>query len=152
MKTIEFPPKNTFSSLTKRPVFEKNDIENLIKGIFEKVENEGDNALKFYAEKFDNQVLDTIKVSQQEIEEALSRLNSNTEVKIVGCGRTDAGVHAMQYFFHAELPSEHAIDNLAYKLNKMLSPCISVQRIFPVSNEMHARFSPTKRTYRYFIH
>jgi hypothetical protein len=31
MKTIEFPPKNTFSSLTKRPVFEKNDIENLSK-------------------------------------------------------------------------------------------------------------------------
>ena len=53
MNIIEFPPKNTFSSLTKRPVFEKNDIENLIKGIFEKVENEGDNALKFYAEKLE---------------------------------------------------------------------------------------------------
>ena len=82
MNIIEFPPKNTFSSLTKRPVFEKNDIENLIKGIFEKVENEGDNALKFYAEKFDNQVLDTIEVSQQEIEEAISLVDEELKIAI----------------------------------------------------------------------
>lgn len=82
MKTIEFPPKNTFSSLTKRPVFEKNDIENLIKGIFEKVENEGDNALKFYAEKFDNQVLDTIEVSQQEIAEAINLVDEELKIAI----------------------------------------------------------------------
>ena len=82
MKTIEFPPKNTFSSLTKRPVFEKNDIENLIKGIFEKVENEGDDALKFYAEKFDNQVLDTIEVSEQEIIEAISLVDEELKIAI----------------------------------------------------------------------
>ncbi len=82
MKTIEFPPKNTFSSLTKRPVFEKNDIENLIKGIFEKVENEGDNALKFYAEKFDNQILETIEVSQQEIAEAISLVDEELKIAI----------------------------------------------------------------------
>ena len=82
MKIIEFPPKNTFSSLTKRPVFEKNDIENLIKGIFEKVENEGDNALKFYAEKFDNQVLDSIEVSQQEIAEAVNLVDEELKTAI----------------------------------------------------------------------
>ena len=82
MNIIEFPPKNTFSSLTKRPVFEKNDIENLIKEIFERVENEGDNALKFYAEKFDNQVLDTIEVSQQEVEEAISLVDEELKIAI----------------------------------------------------------------------
>ncbi len=82
MNIIEFPTKNTFSSLTKRPVFEKNDIENLIKGIFEKVEDEGDNALKFYAEKFDNQVLDTIEVSQQEVEEAISLVDEELKIAI----------------------------------------------------------------------
>lgn len=82
MKIIEFPPKNTFSSLTKRPVFEKNDIENLIKGIFENVENEGDKALKFYAEKFDNQVLETIEVSQQEIEEAIGLVDEELKTAI----------------------------------------------------------------------
>ena len=82
MKTIEFPPKNTFSSLTKRPVFEKNDIENLIKGIFEKVENEGDNALKFYAEKFDNQSLESIEVSKEEITEAINLVDEELKTAI----------------------------------------------------------------------
>ena len=82
MKTIEFPPKNTFNRLTKRPVFEKNDIENLIKGIFEKVENEGDDALKFYAEKFDNQILETIEVSEQEIIKAISLVDEELKIAI----------------------------------------------------------------------
>ncbi len=89
---------------------------------------------------------------QQEIEEALTRLNSNTELQIVGCGRTDTGVHAKQYFFHVDLPEEMQTNQLVYKLNKMLSPNIAVQRAFPVKDELHARFSATKRTYRYFIH
>lgn len=82
MNIIEFPPKNTFNILTKRPVFEKKDIENLIKGIFEKVENEGDNALKFYAEKFENQILETIEVSQQEIAEAISLVDEELKIAI----------------------------------------------------------------------
>ena len=82
MKLIEFPPKNTFSILTKRPVFEKNDIENLIKGIFEKVENEGDDALKFYAEKYDNQILKTIEVSKEEITEAINLVDEELKTVI----------------------------------------------------------------------
>lgn len=82
MKIIEFPPKNTFNSLTKRPVFEKNDIENLIKGIFEKVENDGDEALKYYAQKFDNQALETLVVSEQEISEAVSLIDDGLKTAI----------------------------------------------------------------------
>lgn len=82
MKLIEFPPKNTFSSLTKRPVFEKNDIENLIKGIFEKVEKEGDKALQFYAEKFDNQSLESIEVSKEEITEAINLVDEEVKIAI----------------------------------------------------------------------
>ena len=82
MNIIEFPPKNTFNRLTKRPVFEKNDIENLIKGIFEKVENEGDDALKFYAEKFDNQSLESIEVSKEEITEAINLVDEELKTAI----------------------------------------------------------------------
>ena len=82
MKTIEFPPKNTFNSLTKRPVFEKNDIENLIKRIFEKVEKDGDDALKFYAEKFDNQILEAIEVSEQEISESINFVDEELKTAI----------------------------------------------------------------------
>ena len=88
---------------------------------------------------------------QEEIETCLSKLYSNKKIEIVGCGRTDTGVHAKQYFFHVDLELDAGTeDQMRYKLNKMLSPNISVQRIFKF--EMHARFDATLRTYRYFIH
>ncbi len=89
---------------------------------------------------------------QQEIEEALTRLNSNVPVSVVGCGRTDTGVHAKQYFLHVDLPEIPDTEQFKYKLNKMLSGNISIQKIYLVDHDLHARFSATARTYRYFIH
>lgn len=89
---------------------------------------------------------------QQEIEKALTRLNSNVPVSVVGCGRTDTGVHAKQYFLHVDLPEIPDTEQFKYKLNKMLSGNISIQRIYLVDPDLHARFSATTRTYRYFIH
>jgi tRNA pseudouridine38-40 synthase len=89
---------------------------------------------------------------QGEIEEALSRLFSNQQIPIVGCGRTDTGVHAKRYFFHAELPEDIETNQLIYKLNKMISPAIAFHGAFPVHVDLHARFSATSRTYRYFLH
>jgi tRNA pseudouridine38-40 synthase len=75
-------------------------------------------------------------------------LNGNKPVGIVGCGRTDTGVHAKQYFFHVELP-DVSLAELQYKLNKMLPSDIKIIDAF--YNEQHARFDAKKRTYRYFI-
>jgi len=86
---------------------------------------------------------------QEEIETQLSKLFGSTA--IVGCGRTDTGVHAANYFFHVEL-NETSVetDKLIFKLNRMLPPSVVIHRIFPC--DLHARFDATKRTYRYFIH
>lgn len=89
---------------------------------------------------------------QGEIESAMTKLNSNVPVQIVGCGRTDTGVHAHQYFIHVDLPVIKDCANYLYKLNKMLPNSIALYSIHPVSNDLHARFSATQRTYRYFIH
>lgn len=92
-------------------------------------------------------------VSVQEIiENAISKLFSGKKISIVGCGRTDAGVHAQQYFFHIDLPEEFDTENLVFKLNRMLSDAVVVFKILEVSDELHARFNANSRTYRYFIH
>ena len=88
---------------------------------------------------------------QGEITDALTRLNGNEPIEIVGCGRTDTGVHASCYYFHADL-SILSPKELKFKLNKMLPESIVVYNVFPVSNELHARFDARWRTYRYFIH
>ena len=88
---------------------------------------------------------------QQTLQEALSML-LQTDIEVVGAGRTDAGVSARMMVAHFE--TDKACDNeqLVYKLNKLLPHDIAVQRIWEVPDEMHARFSATSRTYHYYIH
>lgn len=88
---------------------------------------------------------------QERLEWALSTL-LRQEVNVTGAGRTDAGVHARVMVAHFDF--EEAIDcqQLCYKLNRLLPFDIAVQEVKQVSDDMHARFSATSRTYHYYIH
>lgn len=88
---------------------------------------------------------------QETIENALTKLNSNVPISIVGCGRTDAGVHASDYFFHVDFEISWDTEQTVFKLNKMLPDSIAIYEMFEVASDFHARFDATKRTYRYFI-
>ena len=94
------------------------------------------------------------QVSVQEVvERALSKILSNKPIEIVGCGRTDTGVHAAQYFFHVDIAfSMFSLSDLHYKMNSILPNDIAVYAVTEVGQDIHARFSATARTYRYFIH
>lgn len=88
---------------------------------------------------------------QAVIEKALTQLNSNISVEIIGCGRTDTGVHAKNYYAHFD--SNHELDTEVYrhKLNTMLPNDISVYQVIKVDSSAHARFDATARTYEYHI-
>lgn len=88
---------------------------------------------------------------QQTLQEALSTL-LQTDIEVVGAGRTDAGVSARMMVAHFETSKACDNEQLVYKLNKLLPHDIAVQRIWEVPDEMHARFSATSRTYHYYIH
>ena len=88
---------------------------------------------------------------QEVIEDVLTRLNSNDVIKVVGCGRTDTGVHAHHFILHVDNVDKIDVDYHLRKMNMMLPPSISINRIFEVENDKHARFNATSRTYRYFI-
>ena len=87
---------------------------------------------------------------QEVIEMALSKILKQP-VAINGCGRTDAKVHASQYFFHADIPDTLDFD-LLFRLNKLLPDDIAVFDIIPMQGDPHARFDGVIRTYDYFIH
>ena len=87
---------------------------------------------------------------QEELEKALSTI-LRTKTNIVGCGRTDSGVHASAFFAHFESDEKLDFDSLTFKLNCMISREVAVHRVFEVSPDLHARFSATARTYNYFI-
>lgn len=89
---------------------------------------------------------------QAELQKALSTL-LRQDVEVVGAGRTDTGVHARQMAAHFDLDAPLADPRqLAYKLNRLLPRDIAVYDVFPVADDMHARFSATRRTYHYYIH
>ncbi|NRA11674.1 MAG: tRNA pseudouridine(38-40) synthase TruA [Crocinitomicaceae bacterium] len=89
---------------------------------------------------------------QQVIEESLSKMHSNREIKVLGCGRTDSGVHAKHFALHVELPTIADTNKMTFKLNRMLPESIVISKIYSVDSELHARFSAKARTYRYYIH
>ena len=118
---------------------------------------------------------------QQRLQEALSTL-LRQPIEVVGAGRTDTGVHAKMMVAHFDWEGEMFMDslvppapeasaeeprrafnarsnvqfsifnNLVFKLNKLLPHDIAVQEVRQVSDDIHARFSATSRTYHYFIH
>ena len=84
------------------------------------------------------------------IENALSLL-LREEVSVTGCGRTDTGVNARQFFAHFETEQQIDLQKLTDKLNSFLPKEIAIYRIFPVEEGLHARFSAVSRTYKYYV-
>jgi tRNA pseudouridine38-40 synthase len=87
---------------------------------------------------------------QECIEDVLSKFLKE-RVHCMGCGRTDAGVHASQYYFHIDV-SHEIDDKLLFAINRMLPSDISVFDFQQVKTQNHAQHSAIQRTYNYFIH
>ena len=72
------------------------------------------------------------------------------KIETTGCGRTDAGVHASQYFAHFDW--EGPIPNgFSGRLNRLLPPDIALYRVFEAAPDAHARFDAVLRSYEYRI-
>lgn len=87
---------------------------------------------------------------QAEINKALSTFLQE-EIIVLGCGRTDTGVHAKQFFAHFDSEILFESKQLIYKLNCLLPKDIACTKIFNVDDKSHARYSATSRTYEYWI-
>ncbi len=90
---------------------------------------------------------------QQVVQDKLSILLQE-KIDITGCGRTDTGVHAEDYFAHFDSVKEGLGDDdkYLYRFNKILPEDIAIHKLFRVKDNAHARFDATSRTYQYRIH
>lgn len=88
---------------------------------------------------------------QELIEKAISAILKYS-IPVTGCGRTDAGVSASDFYCHFDslsLLSTTECEQLTYKLNRFLPQDIVIFSIFQVNADAHARFSATSREYNY---
>jgi tRNA pseudouridine38-40 synthase len=93
-------------------------------------------------------------ITIQKMLETSFHLLLKEKIELTGCGRTDAGVHAKQYFAHFDndaLFSDHFLEKLKDKLNSFLPGVLVIYSIFKVDNDLHARFSAIERTYKYYV-
>lgn len=87
---------------------------------------------------------------QAEVETAFEILHKERLV-MTGSSRTDAGVHALQNFFHFDF--EGIVNpKFVYKINAILPADIVVKSIRQVSNGAHCRFDALGREYKYYIY
>lgn len=102
---------------------------------------------------------------QEELEKALTTI-LRTPIEVVGAGRTDAGVHALNMVAHFDVADDiiakmnKSVDcrpltvdynRLINNLNSLLPYDIAVKKIEKVTDEAHARFDALSRKYEYHI-
>ena len=87
---------------------------------------------------------------QAEINKALTVI-LNTNIQVMGAGRTDAGVHAKQMFAHFDCDIDFEIKDLMFKLNRFFPSDIVIHDIFKVKEDANCRFDAISRTYQYHI-
>ncbi|TDE03865.1 tRNA pseudouridine(38-40) synthase TruA [Flavobacterium hiemivividum] len=87
---------------------------------------------------------------QETLNKAISTV-LNSEISIMGAGRTDTGVHAKEMYAHFDFETPFDIPNIVHKLNSFLPKDVVVYNIIAVPDEAHARFDALKRTYEYHI-
>jgi tRNA pseudouridine38-40 synthase len=89
---------------------------------------------------------------QEVLNEKISLLTGE-KVNLVGCGRTDTGVHARMFFAHFDVENPILVspEDFIFKLNGFHLKDIAAYNLWAVPDEYHARFSAISRTYQYYI-
>lgn len=87
---------------------------------------------------------------QGELEKAIERV-TQTQVRILGAGRTDAGVHASGQVIAFDVAWRHTTQALHRALNAVLPADIAIRQLTATRATFHPRFDAKRRRYRYII-
>lgn len=90
----------------------------------------------------------TSKTIQEVLESSLKKLLKK-DVTLIGAGRTDAGVHAMNQVANFKIDEKFNAEKILYSLNSVLPPDIAVRSIEEAKENFHSRHSAKKREYEY---
>ena len=92
----------------------------------------------------------SVSTIQDKIEKVLSKMTGE-EIQVIGCGRTDTGVHADKYTANFKTNSEKKIPEMLKYLREFLPEDISVTSLREVNDRFHSRLNAISKTYVYTI-
>lgn len=96
------------------------------------------------------QIQNNVDTIQGAVQAALKTLYRE-DIELTGASRTDAGVHALQNFFHFDTDTA-ILQKQVYNLNAILPNTIVIKAIYEVPPTAHCRFDATTRSYIYKLH
>jgi tRNA pseudouridine38-40 synthase len=107
--------------------------------------------LSYHGEQYSGfQVQENARTIQSEVQKAF-HIFYKQEVELTGSSRTDAGVHALQNFFHFDWQEEFNQQHI-YNLNAILPPDIVIKSVREVQPTAHSRFDALSREYQYHVY
>ena len=98
MKVIKYPAKEEWKELVKRPHLDVSQLNATVEGVLEDVRNHGDEAVKRYEEKFDHARLDSLSVSEAEMDEAEHMVSAELKHALELAHHNIARFHESQKF------------------------------------------------------
>ena len=111
---------------------------------FLEIAYKGNNYSGFQSQK------NTEKTIQEEVEKAFATLQKE-KVIMTGSSRTDAGVHALQNYFHFDY-DDKIHPQFVYKMNAILPGDIVAKKITQMPDKVHCRYDAVSREYKYFLY
>lgn len=97
-----------------------------------------------------NQKGNKVSTIQDKIEKILSKMTGE-EVQLIGCGRTDSGVHAKNYVANFKTNSTMLLEEIIKYINEYLPEDITIKDVREASERFHSRFNVKAKTYEYTI-
>ena len=98
MKVIKYPAKEEWSEIVERPHLDVSQLNATVQGVLDDVKNHGDEAVKRYEEKFDHAHLDSLAVTEAEIEEAEQLVSQELKDALHLAHHNIAAFHQSQKF------------------------------------------------------
>jgi tRNA pseudouridine38-40 synthase len=110
--------------------------------------------LAYNGENYFGWQMQSTHISVQEVLTRVISLILKENICIVGAGRTDAGVHAKEFYAHFDASfvlTEENKSDFIYHMNSFLPQDIVIYDILNVIENAHARFDALSRTYKYYV-
>ena len=98
MEIIKYPAREDRQSLVARPAMDVTELFDTVRTVLEEVRREGDAAVKRYEEKFDKVRLESLRVSESEMEEACHLVPEELKQAILTAKKNIETFHAAQRF------------------------------------------------------
>jgi len=106
MKTVYYPPRETWNDLCKRPLIDNSRLDKTVQEIISRIQTGGDKALREYTAKLDNVIIDDLKVSEAEINESEDTVPESLKEAI------RLAAQNIEKFHRSQLINEQAVETM----------------------------------------